>query len=434
MEDILSLAAKVSQEAEVFLISREETPVIFEANRLKRLHTRQATVVALRLIREGRIGFSTTTRVEDKKALVERTVEVSQFGTPAKFELPHKQAYHPVRVYDSEVEAFPIERMIDLGESLIAKVRNHTPELICEAGVTKGIVSVRLLNSRGGEVNYRKSFFAVNIEGTLIQDTDMLFVGDSYSSCQPIRDMGKLTESVMEQLERAKRKALVSSGQFPVIFTPRGVASALIAPLTLAFNGRIVLQGASPIGKRLGVRVFDEGFSLWDDATIAYCPRSRPCDDEGVPSQCTSLIEAGVVKSFLYDLQTAGLAKAQSTGNANRDGGGLPSPSVNALVFGQGEDTFVDMIRDIEEGLVVEQVMGAEQTNILGGEFSGNVLLGYKVERGEIVGRVKDTMIAGNVYEALNNLMAIGKEARWVGGLVYAPALYCRNIAVASKG
>jgi PmbA protein len=434
LEDILALAKKVAQEAEVFLTSYEETPVVFEANRLKQLQTRQGRAVALRIIREGKIGFSTTTRLDDIKALVDRAVEVSQFGAPARFELPPRQAYPPVEVHDPEVETFAIEEMVELGESLIARLRRHTPELVCEGGVTRGITSIHILNSKGGEATYKRSLFAINIEGTLIQDTDMLFVGDTDSSCHPIRNVDKLADSVIEQLELAKRQSSVPSGQLPVVFTPHGAFSAFIASLASAFNGRVVAQGASPLGSKQGEQVFDKKLSLWDDPTIAYHPRSRPCDDEGVSSQRTSLIDNGVVESFLYDLQTASLLRTQSTGNGDRGLGGLPTPSISALVFGQGNVTFADMVRDVRLGLVIEQLMGAEQTNVLGGEFSGNVLLGYKVENGEIVGRVKNTVVSGNVYKVLDNLTAIGHEARWVGGLVYAPAFYCSSLAVASKG
>jgi PmbA protein len=92
------------------------------------------------------------------------------------------------------------------------------------------------------------------------------------------------------------------------------------------------------------------------------------------------------------------------------------------------------MVEDMKEGLIVEEVMGAEQGNLLSGDFGGNVLLGYKVENGEIVGRVKDTMIAGNVYRVLEELLGIGQEARWVGGILQTPPLYCPRVSVATKG
>lgn len=433
MEEILSLAKKGAQEAEVFLASFEETPVIFEANRLKQLQMRQGVSVALRIVRDGRTGFSTATGLDDRVSLVERAVEVSQFGSPARFELPYRRTYPEVEIFDPAVEAFAVERMIGLGEALISKVREHTPELLCEAMINKRVVSVRVLNSRGGEAGFRRSSFGIHLEGNLIQDTDMLFVGDGESSCLPIENVDKVAGLVINQLELARKRVSISSGRLPVVFTPVGAVGAFIPSLAAAFNGRVVLQGASPLGKRRGEKAFDKRLSLRDDAIVRHRPRSRPCDDEGVPSQATSLISQGVVGDFLYDLQTAGLAGVGSTGSGDRGGGvGLPGPSISSLVFEPGELSLEDMLRDMKEGLVVEQLMGASQTNVLGGEFSGNVLLGYKVEGGEIVGRVKDTVVSGNIYEVLNDLIGVGREIRWVGS-VLTPALCCANLFVGSK-
>ncbi len=200
-----------------------------------------------------------------------------------------------------------------------------------------------------------------------------------------------------------------------------------------AFNGKIVLEGASPIGNKLGQLVFDEKLRLWDDSTLAYRPSSCPCDDEGIASQRTPLIERGVVTNFIYDLQTAALAHTKSTGNGHRGRGGVPAPSPSAFIIAPGNTTFDEMVSDIREGLVIEQLMGAEQGNVLGGDFSGNVLLGFKVENGKIVGRVKDTMVSGNIYQLLKQVAAIGNEPKWVDGFLQTPHIYCPSLSVASK-
>ena len=82
---------------------------------------------------------------------------------------------------------------------------------------------------------------------------------------------------------------------------------------------------------------------------------------------------------------------------------------------------------------MVEQLMGATQGNVLGGDFSGNVLLGYKVEDGKIVGRVKDTMVSGNIYQLLKQVAAIGNDTRWIGGFLNTPSIYCSSVSVASR-
>jgi PmbA protein len=205
-------------------------------------------------------------------------------------------------------------------------------------------------------------------------------------------------------------------------------------PLISAFNGKTVLEGASPVGNRRGETIFDKKLNIRDDATTAYRPGSRPCDDEGIPTQQTSLIKEGKVIDFLYDLQTAALAGTQSTGNGSRGRGSLPTPSSSTLIISAGNTSFEEMVADIKEGIVVEQLMGAEQGNVLGGDFSGNVLLGYKVENGTITGRVKDTMVSGNIYEALKDITALGSESRWLGGFLQTPHIYLPALSVSSKG
>ncbi|HCP59977.1 MAG TPA: TldD/PmbA family protein [Dehalococcoidia bacterium] len=433
MERVLAQARRVAEEADVFMVSSEETPVQFEANRLKQLQTKQKTVLALRIIKEGRIGYAATTDPEDSQGLVSNAVETARFGMPSRFELPSPATYPRVEVFDPAVEQVPIEKMIELGEELIDIVRRHTPDIVCEGGVSKAVASVRIINSRGGEVNYRKSVFGIGVEGNLTRDTDMLFVGEGQSSCHPLLEPGVIAGVVLKQLELARTRASVKTGTLPVVFTPDGVASALVPSLMAAFSGKAVVEGASPIGNRLGEVAFDPGLSLRDDPTLAYRPESRPGDDEGVPSQRTLLIEKGIVAGFLYDLQTAAIAHTLSTGNGNRNRGGLPAPSPTAFVIAPGSTTFDQMISDMKEGLVIEYLMGAEQGNILGGNFSGNVLLGYKVESGKIVGRVKDTMVSGNIYQVLKKITAIGADTRWVGSSVNTPHLYCPALSVATK-
>ena len=433
MEEILARAKKVAEEAEVYTVLSEQTPVRFEANRLKHIQSKQSTVVALRIVRRGKIGFSSSTSLDNSQELVNMAVDTAQFGMPARFQFPVQASYPKIDVFDPAVEQISIDNMIKLGEELVAGVTRHTPDIICDARITKSLVSVRIINSRGGQASYKTSVFGLGVDGSLIRDTDMLFVGESQSSCHPLLDSKPVIEVVLQQLDLAKNRASVESGSLPVIFTPNGVASALLSPLMEGFNGKIVLQGASPIGNRLGESVFDEKLSLWDDPTIAYCPESRPCDDEGVPSQRTPLVEQGTVANFIYDLQTAALAQTESTGNGSRGRGGLPAPSPSAFIIANGSTSFGDMVQDMKGGLVIELLMGADQTNVLGGDFSGNVLLGYKVENGKIVGRVKDTMVSGNIYQVLQHIIAVGAEPKWVGGFLKTPHLYFPALSVTSK-
>lgn len=93
-----------------------------------------------------------------------------------------------------------------------------------------------------------------------------------------------------------------------------------------------------------------------------------------------------------------------------------------------------DMIKDIKEGLIVYDTIGGGQSNLLAGDFSVNIGLGYKIENGEIVGRVKDTMASGNVYEAFNNIAGLCDSAEEIYGSLQIPAFYFKELSVVSKG
>ncbi|TET43532.1 MAG: TldD/PmbA family protein, partial [Dehalococcoidia bacterium] len=234
--EILRSAQKVAEQAEVFLVSSQEIHASFEANKLKQVQSRESSNVALRIVREGRIGFAATSGDADMGNLVDMAVETSQFGFPANFEFPCLTTYPEVDVYDLEIGEIVIDFMVRLGNQLIATIRENTPDILCDVEVTKGTGSVHIINSLGGETSYDKSYFRLNVEGVVIRDSDMLFVGDSESSCSPILKVDILASRVIRQLELAKARATVSPGSLPVIFTPIGVESVLLLPLALAFN------------------------------------------------------------------------------------------------------------------------------------------------------------------------------------------------------
>ena len=433
MERIIERALKSCQQAEVFRLRRRETPASFEANRLKLLETKESSGTALRVVKDGRIGFSATNNPDDVDGLVDRAVELAAFGAEARFSLPGPAERADVVVYDEATERLSIETMVGLGQRMIDDLLKANRDLVCEASVTKSVGAVEIMNSNGGQAGYERSTFSMALHGTLIRGTDMLFVGDWASSCRPDLDPDAITRRVIRQLELAMETADAPSGEMPVLFSPRGVASAFIGPLATALNGRTVLQGASPLQGKLGQQLLDQRISIWDDPTVPLRPGSRGVDDEGVPTRRTTLFDHGVPTAFLYDLQTAGQAGAESTGSGSRGLGSLPTPSTSVIFVDVGETPNDDIIGGIDDGLLVEQLLGAGQGNVLGGEFGGNVLLGYRIKNGRIQGRVKNTMISGNVYDALNKIVAIGDTAEWVGGSLSTPPICCLGVTVSKK-
>ncbi|MCD6358777.1 MAG: TldD/PmbA family protein, partial [Dehalococcoidia bacterium] len=98
MEHILSLANKVSDEAEVFRVFVEQTPVVFETNRLKQMQSQQSMVTTLRVVCKGRVGLATAAGPFSDEKLVERAVELAELGVSSHLEMPTREKYTNVRI------------------------------------------------------------------------------------------------------------------------------------------------------------------------------------------------------------------------------------------------------------------------------------------------------------------------------------------------
>jgi PmbA protein len=433
LEEILAQALKQADQAEVYQVTSKSTPISFEANRLKSVDARDSTGIALRIIKDGRIGFSSTSDMSDMDGLVARAVEMLPFGAKASMEFSAESEYAAVPTFDQATADMKAEALVETGTKLIDQLHADWPDIVWSAGVSKSVSSTKLLNSRGCHAEETTSAIGIGMEGTLVKDTDMLFVWEGQSSCRPTLDTVAIIASIERKLHWAEQVAAAPTGQIPVIFTPGAVADLLLEPLLEGFNGRNIVQGSSPLIEKLGSLMVDPRITIWDDPTIPYIPGSGAFDGEGVSTNKLPLIQQGVIANFIYDLQTAGQAGTVSTGSAHRGLGSQPGPDTSVIVIAAGDTTFADMIAGYPKALVVESFLGAGQGNTLGGDFSANVLLGYAVENGVVVGRVKDTMIAGNVYNILKNLDALGSEMEWVEGSLRTPAISCTGVSISSK-
>lgn len=459
MERLLKKAVEHADSAEAYFIESEEIPVSFEANRLKRLETKKTTGSALRVIKQGRLGLAASTAMDDvaRDHLVRKAVESSKIGEVAAFDFPDLSGEHssppqaateshPMqcaqrvpKIYDPSVTDIGAEELVSAGKDMISVITGYDPEIRCDAELTRAVEEVTIANSNGGGGSYRKSILFGSLAATAIDGNDILTVYRGIGSCRNDLDYQSLAEEIVEVLKLARTIVPADTGQMPVLFTPRGIIPLLLA-LREGFNGKTVFQGASPMAGKIGIKAFDSRLSIYDDASLDYAVRSAPIDEEGVPTQRTPLIEEGIVKHFYYDLQTAGLVGTQSTGNGfrtTRSGDafeGPPTPITTNVVILPGDAELADMISSMDRGIIVDQTIGAGQGNILSGEFSINVHLGFKVEKGKITGRIKNTMVAGNALEALNNMTAMSKKTEWVYGQYSSPWILFSSLGVATQG
>jgi PmbA protein len=423
IEELLARASSKAEGAEVVVEESEARPIQFENNELKYVHTKARRGVSLRLIRDGRLGFASTTDPEGIEGLVDAALESARYGQEATFAFPAQPVCLDVAVFDPQVAGFPVERGIAMGRDAIDAVRRAFDDVQCSVEIAKQVNRVRIVNTSGLDVEERTTRFDGYLTAVRAREGSILWVSDGQSSRALKADMQRHAAKVVHDIRAAAHECGVRAGQMPVLFTARAM-ELLLGIVQTAVNGKLVQKGASPLVGRMGEALLDEQVTISDDATQDYGECSSTCDGEGVASRRVPLFEKGVLKAFLYDLQTAGLVGAQTTGSAARPFTGQPGPDASNLVLEPGTTSAADMLKGLEHGILVEEVLGAGQSNVLAGEFSVNVDLGFLVWKGEIVGRVKDCMLTGNVFDVFNRIRALGSEQEVHGSLVAPPVCF----------
>jgi PmbA protein len=430
--DLLSALQQQADQVEVVEIESEATQVGFEANRLKSSQIEGTKGVAVRVVVDGRLGFAASSDMSALDKLMANALESAAYGDEIAIAFPGPQEAPEVVTYDQAIVDLPIARLVEIGQEITDYVLQIEPDTQVNVTLERGIQRASIRNQAGANVSFERSPLSVFLEVQRVKGDDVLIMYDMKGTTVWDEDYMAFVRQIGEKLEQAKRSAAIRSGHMPVLFAPQG-ALVLGLPLMLGINGKNVYTGISPMRDKVGTKLFDEKLTLIDDATIDGKFDSAAYDDEGVAHRRNVLVEKGVLHGFLYDLKTAVQSGVESTGNASRGLFNPPSPSPTNLVFASGDTPLAGVIAGIDEGLLVEDVLGLGQGNIISGAFSNSLSLAFKIEKGEIVGRVKDVSIAGNVYELLREVAAVSQENKWVYNSMRLPYILLPDMNVVAK-
>ncbi len=192
------------------------------------------------------------------------------------------------------------------------------------------------------------------------------------------------------------------TAKLPVVFDPR-VAGSLLGHLAGAINGAAVARGTTFLRDRLGSRIFPAGIEIVDDPRRPRGLRSRPFDGEGVPTAPRTLIEDGVLTTWLLDTRSARQLGLASTGHAARGTGGPPAPAPSNLFMRPGPLSPAALMADIREGVYVTELMGMG-VNGLTGDYSRGAA-GFMIRDGAIAEPVAEITIAGTLTEMFAHLI-----------------------------
>jgi PmbA protein len=423
---IMDLARPRAEGVEVYYLRTHSQPVQFENNRLKSLTTKSVEGVALRVIRDGRLGFAASTDLTRLEDLVNAALDTATIGDPAEIDFAPAQQLQDTR---PPVTLPTTEMLVDIGKNLIEQMHGYNPDILVDVGFNPGFGEVQIITHTGAQAHYQRQSLSASLGGNWVRGEDFLQIYSYEVTDGHPPDYDQLLREVIQKYTWAEHTTTVTSGTLPVLFTPRAVASVLAGLFESLLSGQAVVQQATPLADKVGQRVFDPQITLVEDPSLGVS--ARRFDDECTPTQPQTLIDQGVVRGFYWDKTWAQRAGCASTGNGYREGLSRPGAELTNVCIAPGHVPYADLVAQMPDGIIVDQVLGAGQSNQLAGEFSVNLDLGYRVVNGEIVGRVKNTMVAGSVFEA--SIQALSQERKWVGGSVLTPAILFNSLGVAAR-
>ncbi len=430
--ELLGRLKSQAQQVEVVHVRAESTNVGFEANRLKSSQVEETNGIAVRIVKDGRLGFAASSDESAVEKLISNVLESAKFGDNIPISFPAAQPGPKVATYDQSISDLPVARLAEIGQEIVDIILKVEPEARVNVELERGVQRLALRNQAGSELAFERSPLSVGFEISRVKGDDVLIMYDVTGSTVRMDDYSAFAHRAAEKLRLAQGSATVRSGRMPVLFSPRG-GLALGLPVMLGLNGKNVYRQTSPMAGKIGEKLFDQKITVVDDPTLDGRFASAPYDDEGVAHQRRILVEQGVLRSFMYDLKTAAQMGVESTGNGSRSLFSPPEPSPTNLIFEAGQTPLADMIAGVDEGLLVESPLGLGQGNIISGAFSNTLGLAFKIEKGEIVGRVKDVSIAGNVYDLLKDVAAVSQETEWVYYSYNLPYILLTDMNVVAK-
>ncbi len=394
-EKILEKAAAASDAAEVYTSRRESLSVSFENNRIKESTSSDLQGTAVRVLKDGRVGFSVSTRPGDER-VADTAVSLARFGKKAGFAFPPQPDVERFPFDPSHIEGITPERAASECAAAVERLRSLGDGVLAFCGMGKERFSSRILSTAGLDFAVDGGYVQWHCGVTRNVEGDFLTVYD-YRVGRTFDGFDALVDKVSEEYRLCSSTEKIESGKYRVLFTPRALSS-LLRVFNDCLSGKAVAKRISPWANRKGERLFDERITYLTDLVSEDAPFRRAVDDEGVPAGRRLLVDRGVLASFYHNLDSAAECNDEPTGHGFRSSvGAQPAPSLFCTRLLPGEDSLEGLASSAQ--LWVEDLLGASMSNSFSGIITGNVSLGFTVRDGSRVARVKDAMLSVNVFE-----------------------------------
>ena len=426
--------------AEVYYVSGESFRAMCQQGMINNYTVNASRGLSLRGIYGGKMGYASTQAFDEDASsqLISGVIESAELTEDESVqEIYAGDGNYPV------IETFAPELESVTAEEKLNYIRRAEEALLkCDKRVvatTYNMIStssscVRLVNSLGLDLTARDNFIFTYLSA-LAKDGDKtasgakLIAGRRFDAENAELSAKKASEEALFMLNAEP----VQSGSYRAIFDPYAM-SDMLSVFSAIFSAENTQQNMSLLGGREGEKVASDVVSIIDDPLLPGGFDSRAFDDEGVASRTKSVVECGVLKTLLHNLKTARKAGVESTGNARRGGYSAPVRVAPSNFFIKpGEKTLEELMGGMGDGIVITSVSGLHAgANFMSGDFS-LIAEGYLVKDGRKAQAVDRITVAGNFYDLLKSIRAVGCDLTFPDSSIGSPSVDVGEIQISGK-
>ncbi|RCX12506.1 putative Zn-dependent protease [Anaerobacterium chartisolvens] len=317
---------------------------------------------------------------------------------------------------DDYLKNISYSEMYDIGLQLMEKLKHLDNRFSYELDIIKTRIIKEYVNSKGLSLGYSKSLLGVEIRSSRRSSNLNLKISNKYISSTSF-NYTSLANSLIEVQYYPQGIVEVFPGEKVVILTNQALLGILI-PLRKYLNSNnssaeILNNENSAVSKKI---------TIIDDPTVEGYENSYPFDDEGIASMSKALISDGRIVSIINDLYNSSRLKVLPTGNGIRTiNNERIIPRFSNFIVEKGEKSLEQVIKDIDDGIIVNEIIGNGISNFSDGSFVFSVNNGYGIVNGKIRGRIRPLIIKGNIFQALKNISVIGDKINYIHNGIYSP-------------
>lgn len=421
--------------AEAYLLEDESFKATAMNAEITQYSSHQTRGLGFRAVLNGRMGYAATEAFDEAAIgqLIRGALDSATYCEDDSEQFIY-EGHEPAAVLPLTGEDAPAEQKLAFALAMESAAKAYDAR-ITQVGydtVLSGRVKVRIVNTHGMDKQYEQNICGAYLQ-PIAREGELTATGMEIQFSRRFADLdaNTLAQAAARQAVEMLGAKPVRSGQYRVAILNLAMTD-LLETFSSAFSAESAQKSLSLLQGKVGEQIAAPCVTLVDDALRADAFGSRPFDAEGVPSRRNVVVDAGVFKTFLHNLKTARKDGVQSTGNASKGGySGSVRVSPTNFYIEPGTQPLDRLLAEIGDGLLITEVEGLHAgANAVSGDFS-LLSKGFTVEDGKRCRAVEQITIAGNFFEMLKNVRAVGSDLRFPSGGVGAPSVDVGVLSVA---